>query len=221
MKDPTEALGLLFMQAPEMLGHVRRWTHYASIPREERESVLAHSWNAGILVAAMLALEEEHGQFKGQLNHARLILTGLLHDLGEGRIGDVRYQVKADPRVAEQLRTIEAEQAEQIIAPLHPEIRAVLLAAYAVESATDTLEGEFFNATERIGYILYAVFQIRRGRKELVEVYRRHHEPLCRLSEKFASVRVLYAPLREEVELELSLDDRAKEPAKRVGATHA
>jgi len=57
--QPIEALGHLLTQTPEMLSQVHRWTHFPSLPRHERESVLEHTFRAVTLTAAMLAIEEE------------------------------------------------------------------------------------------------------------------------------------------------------------------
>lgn len=214
---PSEALGLLFFQVPAMIESIRRWTHFASLPREECETVLAHSWCAPTLTGAMLALEEKHGHHKGKLNHARLLLAALFHDVGEGRIGDVRYAVKGDSRVKKQLRIIEKEQVQQLFAGLPPEVRDVFWDAYCLEDE-ESLDAEFFNAVERMGYMYFAVPQVRRGRMEFIEVFRLQHPKILELEKKFVSLRMLYDPYRDEVAEVLALEDRAAKLRESVGA---
>lgn len=200
-KQP-DGLAQLLTQLPDMLSRVHRWTHFSSLPRVERETVLEHSYASVLLVGAMLALEEAQGMYRGQWDHGRLLLAAALHDAGEGRIGDVSYSVKQDPRVREPLEQIEREQVERMLRDVPDAVREQFLSAYRLVD-TDTLEGRFFKAVERMGYIQYAVRQVRQGRMEFLEVFRIHHEQLLKLETEFVSVNVLYAPYRGYVEEEL------------------
>lgn len=213
LQHPVEVLAKLFLRVPREMSSYARWKKYQELPAQEREDTLAHSWNATLLMAIMLELEEEHGSL-AELSPVRLLMAAHLHDIGEGAIGDVTYVVKQDPRVRRQLEEIEREQATMMLAGLWPRVQERFTAAYNVQYDHATREGRFFNAMERVGYIYFAVVQVRMGRKSFVEVYERQHDALVAHCEEFASVRVLYEPLREEVMRELDASLRAKIPQK-------
>lgn len=204
-----------FRQLPGLLRGVHRWTPMKTLPREECETVETHSLVSVWLVGAMLAIERAHGTHK--LNEARLLLGASLHDVGEGRIGDVAYLVKNDPRVRGQLVAIEHEAVARDFANFPPTIRDAFSDAYAVEREIDeTPDGEFFHAVEVLGYMLFAVPQVKQGRLEFRAVLEHHHGTLVKYSSRFESVRVFYEPYRRYVELILN-PTSAETPA----ATHA
>lgn len=208
---------MLLAQLPEMLSRVHRWTHFASLPAGERETVLEHSYVSVLLTSAMLAIEEASGSHTGELNHGRLLLAAALHDVGEGRIGDVRYAVKQDPRVREHIAAIEREQVEHMLRDLPEPVRVSFRSAYELVDS-DTREGRFFKAVERVGYMQYAVPQVQRGRMEFLEVFRMQHEKLVALEEEFVSVKTLYAPYRDYVADQLRLEKETQELREMTGA---
>lgn len=210
-------LSSLLAQLPEMLSRVHRWTHFSSLPRGERETVLEHSYVSVLLASAMLALEDAHGAHGGALNHAKILLAAALHDVGEGRIGDVRYAVKQDPRVRDHLAQIEREQVSHMLRDLPDAVRDRFQEAYGMIDG-DSLDGRFFKAVERVGYVHFAVPQVQRGRMEFMEVFRMQHERILALEEEFVSVKMSYDPYRAYVEEQLHLDKEAEEARKMTGA---
>lgn len=176
---------------------VRRWAHYRN---GAPENGLEHAFKGTVLAMAMLALERTHGR-ADDLNGERILAAATTHDIGEWLLGDVRYQVKADPRVAEPLRAIERELYErEILGPLPAPIREALVHAANLQDDRETRSGRFFNAVERVGYIIYAVREYRRGHHHFIEVFARQHGALVRLAEEFVSVRMIYAEFQNEVE---------------------
>lgn len=214
LPDP---LGLMLGQLPEILSRVHRWTHFPSLPAEERESVLEHSYVSVLLAGAMLAIEEAHGSSAHGIDRPRVLLAAALHDVGEGRIGDIRYAVKQDPRVRDHLDTIEREQVASMLRDLPEDVRRTFWDAYRVVGS-DTIEGRFFQAVERIGYMQFAVPQVQRGRTEFLEVFRMQHDRILALASEFVSVRTLYEPYRAYVEEQLHLERRAEETRIATGA---
>jgi 5'-deoxynucleotidase YfbR-like HD superfamily hydrolase len=184
---------LLFQQS-ELLRRVHRWAHFRSIPRAELETVETHLLNHVWLAAIMLALEQAAGRNKID---GMTVLTALsVHDIGEGAIGDVRFAVKQDPRVRAPLKEMERDAAADLFRNLPPPAREFLSRAFQVEGQEETIEGRFFDAVERIGYMLYAVMQVRLDRMELVEVFHLQHRALFERGIEFPSCAALYAPYR-------------------------
>lgn len=181
-----------------MARRVHRWTHYPELPEAERETVETHELATVWLGAAMLAIEREAGTHK--LNESRILLACSIHDTGEGKMGDIGFSIKNDPRVRTLLQTIEREYVEEQFHGFPDIVRSMFLDAYAVESERgSTLEGDFFEAIERVGYMTFAVPQVKKGRLSFLVVFENQHEAILRLSGEFESVRRLYEPYREYV----------------------
>ncbi|MBU1348671.1 HD domain-containing protein [Patescibacteria group bacterium] len=191
-----KAFARFLSQTTDLLRRVHRWSHYDQIPENERETVETHSLISVWLASAMLAIERHEKTHK--LNEARILLAAALHDVGEGRMGDIGYAIKNDPRIKELLEAIEREYVADFFNGFPPIIRFAFIDAYAVENES-SLDGKFFKAVERVGYILYAVPQVKRGRDQFLQVFVRQHEALVDLSEQFESVRRFYAPYRDYV----------------------
>ncbi len=216
--QPIEALGHLLTQTPEMISQVHRWTHFPSLPRHERESVLEHTFRAVTLTAAMLAIEEEQGNLLRKLDGEQLLLTALLHDIGEGRIGDVRYAVKQDERVKTMLDEIEREQATGLMKELPLPVRDKFMSAYQIVGE-DSVEGRFFDAVERMGYIYYSIEQYRdRGRKDFIETFQMQHKKILEREQEFQSLKILYDQYRDYIVRELEIEQKAREVRESTGA---
>jgi len=188
-------------ETADSLRNIHRWTHYRQIPEHERESVETHSLTTVWLAGAMLAIERKLGAHA--LNDARILLAAALHDVGEGVIGDVRYALKIDPRLKDHIQAIESEHVGKMFQGFPQVVRDAFAAAYAVESEK-SLDGRFFKGIERIGYILYAVPQVKIGRTEFIQVFGHQHQSLLDMSKEFESVRLFYEPYREYVEEKLA-----------------
>jgi len=185
------------------LKSVERWAHYPE--RKHRDNGLQHAFQTALLAKIMLAIERESGS-ADDLDGERIVSAGFLHDVGEWLLGDVRYRVKNDPRVRDSLRSIETELFEQeILAPLPLPVRQALAHASDLQDEHQSRSGRFFNAVERIGYVIYAIREYRMGNHRIgLEVFQRQHETLVRYAEEFASVRAIYGGLRQEVEVALA-----------------
>lgn len=178
--------------------NVERWTHYPE--RGHRDNGLQHAFQTAFLAKVMLELERAHGDAK-DLDGERIVSAGFLHDIGEWLLGDVRYEVKQDARVRDALRQIELELFErEILKPLPEPVRQALAYASGLQDDRGSRSGRFFNAVERVGYIIFALREYRRGHGHFVDVFARQHGPLLRLEQEFASVRMIYDHFRAEVE---------------------
>lgn len=182
-----------------MLRRVRRWTHYEELRNGERETVETHSLTTAWLGAGMLAIEMKAGTHA--LNAFRILLACAIHDVHEGKTGDVTYDVKNDARVKAGLKEIEHEFVDGIFGAFPDAIRDAFRDATVVEDEAErTLDGQFFNAIERLGYMVFAVPQVKKGRMGFVQVFRNQHAPLLAYGEQFESVRLMYEPYRAYVE---------------------
>jgi 5'-deoxynucleotidase YfbR-like HD superfamily hydrolase len=197
-----EALIHFLATGPGLLRRVWRWTHADDLPHDERETVETHSLASVWLMGALLAIEERSGRHA--LHPARLLLAASLHDVGEGKMGDIGYPVKNDPRAKDILREIERELVENLFRDFPEDVRAAYLDAYAVESESETtLDGRFFNAAERLGYVLFAIPQIKKGRLSFIQLLHRQNDPLLRHVAEFDSIRTFYEPHREFIQQKL------------------
>lgn len=189
-----------------------RWQHFdtvASLPPREQETVLEHTFHTVFLTLFLLDLEESHGTHASEINRERLLLASLLHDLGEGMIGDVAYRVKQDKRVKEGLRAIEQEMVEDILVSVPEFFRDRLRTAYHIVDS-ETIEGRFFNAVERLGYILYARDRVERGDDSFIQVYIRQNDKILELARLFESVRMVYAEHEDHIARKIRLYEEGK-----------
>ena len=189
----------------------------ASLPPREQETVLEHTFHTVFLTLFLLDLEERHGTHASEINRELLLLTALLHDLGEGMIGDVAYRVKQDERVKEGLRAIEQEMVEDILMSVPEFLRDKLRMAYRVVDS-DTMEGRFFNAVERLGYILYARDRVERGDDSFIQVYIRQNDKILELAQLFESVRVVYEEHKDHIARKIRLYKEGKRLGDMTGA---
>lgn len=218
----VQELFTVFVNAARRLRRNFRWMHferYATLPDSIRETTLEHCVHTFVLALYMLELEEKYGRFKNQLNHKRVLIAALIHDIGEGTCGDVAFKVKNDQRVHDLLLQIEREEVAAIFERIPEDVRPVFADAYAVVDAKDTLDGRFFNAVERIGYILDAYAQIEDGDDTFVGVYERQHPAILELEKEFESVRILYNEYRTEIQRRIALHQAVAELRKEI-VTH-
>lgn len=68
-----------------------------------------------------------------------------------------------------------------------------------------TLDGEFFKATEHVGYMMFAITQAEAGHREFLDVLRRHHPILMGYADRFESVGWIYEAKCEYVETQLAM----------------
>ncbi|MBU0540637.1 HD domain-containing protein [Patescibacteria group bacterium] len=208
-----DALFEFLRDAPQRLRRVQRWRHYRNLPEKAYETVEQHSLVSVWLMGAMLALEKAEGTHA--LNEARLLLAASLHDVGEGEIGiDLPYAMKRDSLLKAPLAEYEHRHVLQLLDAFPKIVGEEFKRAYALESeAGQTLDGDFFNAVERVGYMLFAVEYVERGCEDLIVVFERQHAALVAYSERFSSVRQLYAPYRSYVEQRLAKAAEKQAPA--------
>jgi 5'-deoxynucleotidase YfbR-like HD superfamily hydrolase len=188
------------------LAGVERWKHFPE--RKHQDHGLQHAFQTALLAITMLALEREHGAWSSEegddayLDGERIVAGAVTHDIGEWLLGDVRYSVKQDERVAVPLREIELElYRDEILGNLPESVAGALDHASAIQDDSESRSGRFFNAVERVGYVLFAIREYREGNHKLgMKTFQHQHELLLVHAKEFASVRIIYGQIRDEVE---------------------
>lgn len=180
----------------DALLNVKRWRHYKGSGR--CETVLAHAFKGAMLAQVMIALERAHGT--REFDAYRILAAAVVHDIGEGALGDVRYELKLDTRIRAVLEEHERNGFIRFIEPLPALARKEITLAFELQDDRVSFEGRFFNALERMGYVLWAVREYLDGHSVYHEVFQPHHAHLCEYVKEFACVRILYTPLVPGVE---------------------
>lgn len=183
---------------------VRRWGHYRRLA--ERETVLQHAVKGAVLAQVMIAIERARG--KADFDAYRILAAAIVHDFGEGAAGDIRYEVKLDPRIRAVIEEHERNAFAKFGAQLPSEAHKPLEEAYSPQDDRATFEGRFFNALERLGYMLWAVREYLSGKQIYREVFQNQHRHLLAYMEEFAAVRILYGPIAPAI-AEILADGKA------------
>ena len=178
------------------LHDVSRWRHYRET--KQRETVLAHSWKGAILAQVMIGLEQGFG--RQDFDAYRILAAATVHDIGEGAVGDVRYEIKLDPRIRAVLEEYERDGFARFVSRLPPAVHGKILKSYALQDDRTSFEGKFFNALERLGYMFWAVREFLDGNTIYREVFQNQHKHLLAYMDEFACVRFLYGPLVPEID---------------------
>ncbi|MFA5184798.1 MAG: YfbR-like 5'-deoxynucleotidase [Patescibacteria group bacterium] len=170
---------------------VLRWKRY---PHDYRQTVLQHTLETALLTQIVVAIERAVGnQFDAYL----LLSAAVDHDLGEGIIGDIAYDIKNDPRVKDQIEVIEKEQFEVMFLKLDlgeysTAVVETFKRSFAVQEEQDSVEGALFNAIEKIGYVIFALREIDADNDIFIRVLKNHQADLLKYSEKFQSIKLIF-----------------------------
>ena len=208
-----DSLFRLVVVGPRDIHKIRRWRgpDYANLPDEARDTTLEHTLSIALMIGALLAIEEEHpmGKHKGVLNHERLLLAAIIHDIGEGAVGDLPWRVKRDQRISGPMREIEHEQVNEMLRDLPEAARDLYTNAYRTPHE-ESLEGRFFDAAHLVGQLALAVIRYRDGHRQFVEAFSNILTALEPAATEFASIELCLAPFREWLAREVERDNRAK-----------
>lgn len=187
----------------KQIERVWRWRHYE---HTHDQNVLEHTMETTLLTQIVVALENTYGKYAGKLNIYRLLASAINHDLGEGVIGDVTFDIKNDPRVKNGIEEIEREKFLELFTQLglqrehHLCVTALFNDSFILQDERDTVEGRLFNAIERLGYIIFALRELEYpGRENFVEVLKNSHEQLTEYCKEFVSIQILYENCLKEM----------------------
>lgn len=163
------------------------------------ENDLEHGWKQTMIDQKMLAIEDYHGN-PHNLDYSWLLRCAPNHDLGESnpKIGDVNYHDKNKNK--EYLEAEEKKAYDRIISSgVEGKYSIFFVCPINAEGQTDnSVEKEFWNISEHVGYCYFMMEEIQSGRlskKEKTDFFldiTNIHLPLFRKYEsKFISVRVI------------------------------
>jgi len=179
-----------FLLESTKLEEAMRWEKYVKAGEAMKENSLQHTYKGGLLGIMIMENEMKHSD---KPFDAYLILKALLlHDIGEIETGDVVYIDKS--------RGVEEKERDffvQFVSCLPEDIRKPMKTAYDLQKINKglmnapqelaekyKLEAALFEATERLGYVIFAYREYARRNKEkiLVQVLRNQHHHLMRLA---------------------------------------
>ena len=186
-----------FWQLLAGLHRVRRWGSY---PRATDERVDQHTLKTVTLTLFVLLLERRYG--RKDIDAFTVLAMALIHDWGEGSIGDVVWQVKRDPRVKQALQEIEGERLWEFLeGHLPDDIKQDLEILFGQLDQNKTAEGRLFAAIEFLGYLSFAIYEVKHeGRKEFVQVFRDQYQNAANCAEEFASIRIIWEQMKTVID---------------------
>lgn len=208
-----DSLFKLLVIGPRDIAQIRRWRgpDYRGLPDDARDTTLEHSLSTGIVIAALLAIEESHpeARHKGEFNHARLITAGVIHDLGEGGVGELPWRVKRHPLIKDGMRKVEHEFVGEMFDELPEAAHRALGHAYNIPHQ-DSLDGRFFDAAHLVGQMALAVTRYKEGHHQFIEAFGNILPALEAEAGEFVSIELCLAPYRAWMAEELAEHARIK-----------
>ncbi len=183
-----------------------RWEGYPN--RHQRQTSAHHSLSIALLAAYCLELERKAG--KNKIDELLVMTHAVIHEFSEGAIGDIRYVFKHDPRIEEVYEQIEHEETLIQMDRLGF-LASFLRRVYCLPA--ESVEAKFFDAMEKLDYVLYALFEfVGHGNEKFISVFARHHETLVKYAGEFPSVGEIYnAELQSWIEGTLKVNSWALE----------
>lgn len=197
-KDKDNELQNLLTELVQRIEGIQRWKRY---PHKFQQNVLEHTMETVLLTKMVIAIEREvDTQFDAYL----LLSAAADHDLGEGIIGDIAYDIKNDVRVKDALEIIEKEQFQLMFSkldfgPYSDAVVRMFTRSFEVQEEQISVEGQLFNAIEKLGYVIFALREIDEKNEIFVKVLVNHHESLIAYSKKYTSIGLIYEKCLEHM----------------------
>lgn len=194
-------LETFFWQLLSGLNRVRRWGSY---PNATDERVDQHTLKTVTLALFVVLLERRYG--RKDIDAFTILAMALIHDWGEGKIGDVQWHVKRDPRVKKALEEIEGELLWEFLEKYLPEdIKDDLELLFGKLDQPTTVEGRLFAAIEQVGYMSYAIYEVEHeGKPEFAQVFRDQYQNLENWAQEFESIRMIWGEMKVVVDAYLA-----------------
>jgi putative hydrolase of HD superfamily len=187
---------LHFLEACEALKRIPRtgWLLRGVLPGSA-ETIAEHSFSTTIIA---FLLGAQSGQ---PINHTRLLLMALLHDLPESQIGDIPISAeKVFPRFREIKQEAEQQVMLELLNKLPKEIKHHLEDIWRECKSGDSFEAKLVEAADRIATAFHALTLIRTGYKpELFASFFDHTEKTIS-SLQIPSVEAFFKELRDSFE---------------------
>lgn len=181
----------------QLLRKIERWENY---PRHTPESVLEHTFKICVLGLIACLMEKRTG--RDDIDFFKVMSALLVHDWGEGQIGDVTWVIKNDPRIKKIIEEIEKEKLTAFLTKFLPEAMVNNINELVSVQNDISAIGKFFRAIESLGYISYALHEIEEhGREEFIaNVLEYQYEPIERYSLQFTSIKTIWMEMKPRVE---------------------
>lgn len=136
---------------------VRRWKHHKTA---SHENILEHSFKQSLIVQLLFGLEQWQGN-PHQLDGYRLLQCAINHDLGEIITDDIWWEIKNGADKAKYEKK-EREAFEEIRNRLIPTaLHHYFPLPIDLSDSFSALEKEFWQAAEAIGYLYFALEELR------------------------------------------------------------
>ena len=178
------------------------------------QSTLDHTVEQTLLTILAVIIEV---QIDERINPFALTVSALLHDFGERpkrrlrrrKSKKWRYDVSVPDKTVntETLRDIERKRVYDyfdrlpIVEPFKSQIIDFLVSTYEIQYEQKTINGEFFNILEQLGYVLHAYKEyMQHSYYEYDEVFVNNHYNVVKACNTFKSIKILYSPYIDEIE---------------------
>ena len=191
--DPVELL--------EQLARDLRWgRRWGSREKTHEESTLEHTVKLTTLAGMVLLLESKFGGT--QFDAFKVLLATQVHEFGEAGPGDVTWKFKQDPLMKEMLTKIEREHFLGLLTLGPAEITEELTDIFDVQFDQSTAEGRLFSAIEGLGYLLFALYELRNGKEKFLSVLHNQipNPQFQGALDEFVGVRMIFELIREEAD---------------------
>ncbi len=188
----------------------KRWGRFKLDERYRVQNVLQHLFEQVRLTEVALFIEAQFGSGE-PLNMASLIIAAGIHDLGEegepNHNGEGHFDVPWTEKLGDKKAyydELERKRFRHWLSqlPLEEPYKSAVVSAYQTLyeiQYENTREGRFFNALERIGYVMHMFEELEAGHQKYASDLPLHHDELDCYAEEFISIKVLYAPYRPKM----------------------
>ncbi|MFH1946932.1 MAG: YfbR-like 5'-deoxynucleotidase [Candidatus Magasanikbacteria bacterium] len=167
------------------------------------ENILEHTFKGVLITQLLLALEEKHGDIN-KLNPYALLQCAVNHDFEESENGDTLRDKKTDD-IERKGDVVHIKIFDNVIPPtIRPSFPLPIDRDTSTSMSQD--QYDFWEAIECLGYVWFAWEELRCGRDKLTRVFSNQKGTLCKIGEKFISVRLVTAILYEAIEEMLPCD---------------
>ncbi|QST03095.1 HD domain-containing protein (plasmid) [Pontibacillus sp. ALD_SL1] len=126
-----------------------RWDEF---PSKIEDNVASHSFRVAVytLIASLL----ENKMFGEEIDATKAVCRAVFHDIKKTKTGPINYNTKKDPEVADIIKDLETESAEEIVSYL-PESLQAIFRDFVVSAEDDTTEGRLIDAIDTFDSYMY------------------------------------------------------------------
>lgn len=138
-----------FINIITKLANFPRWHDYA--PRFE-DDTCSHS--ARVAIYSLICSLLEQNMFSHPVDILKTVCRAIFHDINESKTGPIKHKTKKEAEVAEHIRNLEKEAAEEIVSYLSRSLQPIFY-DYIVNAEDDTLEGRIVDAMDTFDAVMF------------------------------------------------------------------